>query len=796
MAVWLRVRTVKGRLALLSMGLVVASLLAAGWLVLDAQVRARATFERQLQDTARALSLVVDRQLAKAAAFNAALATSTSLESADLAAFDARARRALGGQEAWVVLSDRSGQQLVNTLKPFGSPLPRRDQGVDRLWRAFTEGRTVVGDLMSGAVAGRPVLAVSTPVVVHGAVVYGLSYVFEPDAVLRLLVEQRLPEGWIATVTDASHHVVARTVGGDDMVGRPATADFVTRIARAREGVFESTSLDGLPTLLAYSRIPSGWTVTVVVPQADVRAGVDRSLRLAGLVALGIIAAGATAALSVARSISWPLTRLAGLAAALGEGRRLAFAPTGMAEADAAGQALVDASARLEERERALAASEERQRLAFEAAGIGIWDVDVVAGTRSWSPEYRMILGLPEDHPADPDAFAAMIVPEDRPRVMASYADLYRPGARSRYLEEFRIRRAADGEERWVRTEGRVRRDGAGRALRGTGIIVDVTAQHRDRAAIAASMERLRVAVASVPFPLMLEAAGGAIVEASRAWWDRSVRDPATTPTTRAWARETLGDAAADDPARAPFGYRVPDGEARLSVAGGERIWEFRAVPLDALPDGRALRLVAAVDVTERELAAKRQGLLVGELNHRVKNTLATVQAIASRTALTTREPDAFIEKFSARLQALARTHVILTDHNWGRVDLRQLLDAELSPFSASGAVTVIGPDIDVAAETAVSLSLLLHELATNAAKHGCLVKAGGRLRVAWTVRRDAAGRGGFDLTWAETCPEPIEPTGRQGFGSRLIEHTLRSLGGGALEFGDYGLTLRLEVRV
>ncbi len=255
----------------------------------------------------------------------------------------------------------------------------------------------------------------------------------------------------------------------------------------------------------------------------------------------------------------------------------------------------------------------------------------------------------------------------------SNYGAFYGPGEETHYLEEFRILRRSDGVERWVRTEGRIQRDTAGRAIRGTGIIADIT---------------------------------------------------------------------------------------------------------------------------ERERAIRQQALLVAELNHRVKNTLANVQAIASRTALSTRDPDAFVEKLSARLQALARTHRILTDANWDRVDLRQLLEEELSPYSASGAVTLGGPAVSVGAETAVSLSLLIHELTTNAAKHGCLAKAGGQLVVSWRFRPDTGKPCAFDLTWTETCPHRIAQPTSQGFGSRLMTHTLRSLGGGAVTYRDQGVECRLEVRV
>nr|WP_244635635.1 sensor histidine kinase [Chthonobacter albigriseus] len=780
---------------MLASGLVAASLLAAGLLVHDAQRRARATFETQLQETARALSLVVDGHLRLAAAFNAALASSPSLAVGDLDAFDAQARRALDGMAAWIVLSDLDGQQLVNTLRPRGTPLPA-DAVIPSLVEQLQAGRTVASDLMQGAVTGRPVLAVDSPVRVDGRIVYDLAYAFFPDAIANLLREQRMPEGWFGTVLDRDRRIIARTFGDASAIGRSATPDLSAAIDRSPEGVIDSVSLEGEPTIVAYSRLPNGWTVVVVVPRDVLAAGIRRSYILAAIGALGIIGLGGLSSWAVARGISGPIVRLSRGAEGVGRGEVFAFTPDGITETDAVGRALAVASARLKERERELADSLERQQLAFDAASIGTWDVDVAGGARFWSPEFTAIMGLPPETPPDPMLFSRMIHPDDFDRVTAIYDGFYAPNGPETYVAEFRITRADTGEERWVRTEGRIRRDANGRALRGTGTILDVTDQRRDRAAIAASEQRLRVAVASVPFPLMLETAGGEVLEASRSWWESSGQPESAS--TRTWAEAALAEGALVPLLAEPFGYAVPAGEARIRTsAGRERIWEVRAVPLDPLPDGRPLRLVAAVDVTERERDARRLGLLVDELNHRVKNTLAKVQAIASRTALTSRDPDEFVEKLGARLRALARTHDLLTERHWEGVPFRGLLDAELAPFTAGGAISLDGPSVDVRADIAVSLSLLLHELATNAVKHGCLAREGGKLEITWRYLDEADPAAGFAVDWRERCPggKLVKPTTR-GFGSRLIASTLASLGAGSVDYGEDGLACHMEVHL
>ncbi|WP_425999629.1 sensor histidine kinase [Caulobacter sp. DWR1-3-2b1] len=175
---------------------------------------------------------------------------------------------------------------------------------------------------------------------------------------------------------------------------------------------------------------------------------------------------------------------------------------------------------------------------------------------------------------------------------------------------------------------------------------------------------------------------------------------------------------------------------------------------------------VEGSDITERVLAQDRQRLLMDELNHRVKNTLATVQAIAQQTLRGSATPERFVEAFESRLLALSKTHNALTDSQWRGAGLSQILRQELSPYGAER-VTLSGTDVKLSARVALALGMVFHELATNAAKYGAL-SAGGHLRVSWFMEVDT-----LSLEWRETGgPTPSPPT-RRGFGSRLIERSL-----------------------
>jgi len=197
------------------------------------------------------------------------------------------------------------------------------------------------------------------------------------------------------------------------------------------------------------------------------------------------------------------------------------------------------------------------------------------------------------------------------------------------------------------------------------------------------------------------------------------------------------------------------------------------------------------VDISERKVAEERQKVLVDELNHRVKNTLASVQSLAAHSLRGGTEPGRMRERFEARLLALSNAHNQLADRRWQDADLRALAEDVLAPYRADHRVTLDGETVMISARTAVSLSLVLHELATNAVKYGALSTAAGRLSVAW--RRSGAGR--LILEWREADGPPVEPPTHKGFGTRFIAGAIAGELGGRLEheFAREGVSCRIE---
>jgi two-component sensor histidine kinase len=225
-----------------------------------------------------------------------------------------------------------------------------------------------------------------------------------------------------------------------------------------------------------------------------------------------------------------------------------------------------------------------------------------------------------------------------------------------------------------------------------------------------------------------------------------------------------------------------PEGDGRYEV-------EYRVKQLDGAwrwlsawglvefegegPERKAVAIAGASrDLTEIKQAEELQRLLHNELNHRVRNTLATVQSITSQTLRGAGDLDHARTSIEDRIISLARVHDLLTARSWSGADLRDVVERAMQPFDAAQ-LQLSGPSFDIPPQHALALSLALHELATNAAKYGALSVSAGRVEVRWERRDD-----GLRLAWREKNGPRVELPTRRGFGSRLLEASLRDLGG------------------
>jgi PAS domain S-box-containing protein len=236
-----------------------------------------------------------------------------------------------------------------------------------------------------------------------------------------------------------------------------------------------------------------------------------------------------------------------------------------------------------------------------------------------------------------------------------------------------------------------------------------------------------------------------------------------------------------------PAEYRIVRTDGRLMWMSG------RGRVIERGPDGKARRVAnIVVDVTERKKSEERTKLLIDELNHRVKNTLATVQAIVAQTLKNKNAARDTRETVEARLQSLARSHDLLTRENWEGAFLDEVVRQALHPFVPAGddgQVRLEGRPLRLRPKVALSLGMTLHELATNASKYGALSVESGRVAICWSTA-SVDGKPSIEISWQESGGPPVRPRERKGFGSRLIEQGLaHELGGHAqLQFLPEGV--------
>jgi PAS domain S-box-containing protein len=230
----------------------------------------------------------------------------------------------------------------------------------------------------------------------------------------------------------------------------------------------------------------------------------------------------------------------------------------------------------------------------------------------------------------------------------------------------------------------------------------------------------------------------------------------------------------------------------------GSRFWASGLMMPLRDHQGRPLGFLNILrDRTEARAEQERRALLLAELNHRVKNTLATVQSVAAQTERNAATPGAFREAFEARLMALARSHDVLIRSDWEGAPLSEVAGLALQPHQGGPCrVVVAGPAVHLAPNAVVTLSLAFHELATNAAKHGALSAPGGGVEVRWSLKRPRNKAPTVEILWRERGGPAVRPPERRGFGSRLLERGLAQEFGGAvrLDFAPEGVECRISL--
>jgi signal transduction histidine kinase/CheY-like chemotaxis protein len=331
---------VQARLTMLALVTALPLVALASFAILRGVDDQRAQMQRDVRERVENLLTDVDRQISAIQAELQVLATSPNLQAGDFLPFDRQMRDALKIQGTAIVLLDTKAQQLINTNRPFGEPLPRATNS-EMHDRVVATGKPQISDLIIGAVLRRPVLTVGVPVFRDGEVIYVLVLVLGPEILSALLQEQNLSPDWTAAIFDRKGLTVARTRDLDRFIGQPAAPILLKEMMGAAESWFPNVTKDGLAVYSTFRRSPiSGWTVAIGLP----REFVDGPLRRARWIAFG--GGGAVLALSLAlawwmsRAIRRPIEALTTATKALGAGEPLGPLIGGVRELDEVGNAL------------------------------------------------------------------------------------------------------------------------------------------------------------------------------------------------------------------------------------------------------------------------------------------------------------------------------------------------------------------------------------------------------------------------------------------------------------------------
>jgi PAS domain S-box-containing protein len=237
--------------------------------------------------------------------------------------------------------------------------------------------------------------------------------------------------------------------------------------------------------------------------------------------------------------------------------------------------------------------------------------------------------------------------------------------------------------------------------------------------------------------------------------------------------------------------------EYRIVHANGETRWIEARSFTSYDHSGRPQRVVGVnIDITERKRAEEHQRVLVAELDHRVKNVLATVSAIISRTQDSSPLVAEFATALDGRIRSMSSTHELLSQGRWRGIKLFELVQRELAPFATSDSANIDGPDAVLGAEAAQIMAMVLHELVTNAAKYGALSTQAGRVRVSWRWRANGSPRGRLVVEWQEIGGPRVPVCAQSGYGTSVIRELLPYELGGAVDllFAADGVRCRLEI--
>lgn len=764
-AVGRRPHTVGSYLLIICAAVVAPILVFTGILLHRYGAAEHAQLEQSVMETARLLKADVDRELGAVILALEALAASPNIESEEYQRFHNHASRlARLRSSQYLRLSDASGRGLVDTRVQWDEPLPVMPTDGVPVSQIVKSKRPYVSNLLPDGTS----FTITVPVLRQNEVTHLVTISLDPGFVLNAIDESHLPRGWNAGILDGAGRVIAHSRGN-----RAASLKNVL-LAPGSNGTSADDWLvpagwSEMEELRAVARSSvADWLITASVSPEDANSQTFswRAVALGGgmLIALSLLMG-----IYFGRRLTTPIRMTALAAAAFGRGEAMPQLAIRLREVDEVLNALQAASAQRREAEVQLRMAHERMTLALSATQMGMWERDLATNRVIWSEAmFRLFGRSPEEFIGEPDQILSYVHPDDRKAFRQAYLEAV-GGAADTFEQEFRIVRPS-GAVRWLYRRAFVRRDANGNAVSVLGVAIDITERKEAEIANAA----LAAIVASSSEAILSVSPDGLI-----STWNKGAEQ------TFGYSREQavgmpLRELFADDRAA---GYN----SLKLAMHAGETV---RSESLCRTRDGHTLevaivanpvrgssKFIAGYSITIRDISAQKEhdrhlASVMRELTHRSKNLLAIIQAMARQTALRSEGLADFERRFSGRLQSLSRSHELLISNDWEGALLGDLVAVQRSAFGPRHSrIRASGPEVFLRPEAILNIGLALHELASNAERHGALSVANGRVDLTWSIERGGSGSLRLMIVWRERGRQSNGDLLHRGFGRDILEH-------------------------
>lgn len=792
-----RLRALRVRLLILVVGIAVPLLALALGAVWQTTANERLRMEGRLVDQTRAIAGAVDVEMDRAGLYLRALAASPSLAAEDWRALHGQAVQS-APRGTFVAVLDGEGRRLLNTYFPVdgGGIVLTETTAAPLVRQALDGGGIVISGLVDRAALGEPAVVATLGADTDAGRRVAVMLVIPSSHLSQILGQHNLPADWISAVLDQNDRVIARSRDRNRFVGTTAVAPVRQALAAHGSGLIHTRTVENVTATLAFARAPaSGYAAVVAVPEVIFGRVLLSALGPVALIGALLLVAALVIAMLASRRILSAVRR-------------------GYAEE----KSLREEVARsLRIRDAELEVSERRFQTIADAMPQLVWATRPDGYHDYFNERWYAFTGTSPGSTMG-GVWNDLLHPDDQERAARRWTHSLETG--EPYEIEYRFK-AVDGSYRWFIGRAVPMRDATGRIERWFGTCTDIHDKKLVEEALVSTQRQLKARVTELAQEktrlerLMLSAPNliyiNDLQRRRNAYINPQIFESLGYGPSELMGRplKTLGAFVHPDDRRrvAEFATqvrRVADGEVReieyriRHTDGSYRWFLVRETPFQRDPVGKVTQVLGtALDIGSRKQAEERQQMLIRELHHRVKNILATVQAIASATGRSSSSFAAFRERFSDRLISLGRTHSLLTREAWAGAGVRDILESELSPYLQDGEARVVieGPALIVPRDMTVPIGMAIHELTTNAVKYGALSVPEGRVHVT-IVSDGAVPEPRMTLEWRESGGPPVREPERKGFGSLLLNRLLASQLGGevAIDYRPEGVVARIDV--